>query len=377
MPKGSKRRHDKLELYSGVVIEVYMIVVNARFLTQELTGVQRFAEQISLALRELRDDIVFVSPGDIKNTKAAELLNVKVVGHRTGHQWEQRDLPKYLKANGNPLLINLGNTAPLWYKNKVVTHHDVTYKKFPQSYSRKFRLMYNLLIPIMLKNSRALLTVSEFSKKEITTAYGYNPKNTFVIANAVSDLFSRRSVESASNTDERFLLAVSSPNYHKNFHGLLAAFSAACQNTDVKLKIIGGKNKNFSGMDFSGNDENAMKNVEFLGRVTDEELVAIYQRALAFVFPSFYEGFGIPPLEAQACGCPVVSSNQASLPEVLADSALYFNPYKHQEMVDALNRIINDESLREQLKEKGYNNIGHYSWLESARKLENIITQLR
>ena len=73
-----------------------MIVVNARFLTQELTGVQRFAEQISLALRELRDDIVFVSPGDIKNTKAAESLNVKVVGHRTGHQWEQRDLPKYL-----------------------------------------------------------------------------------------------------------------------------------------------------------------------------------------------------------------------------------------------------------------------------------------
>src|SRR5690606_18481223 len=83
-------------------------------------------------------------------------------------------------------------------------------------------------------------------------------------------------------------------------------------------------------MNFFGKDENDMKNVEFLGRVTDDELVSIYQKALAFVFPSFYEGFGIPPLEAQACGCPVVSSNQASLPEVLADSAMYFDPYNNQ-----------------------------------------------
>ncbi|MGQ8773483.1 glycosyltransferase family 4 protein [Serratia sp. NA_112.1] len=352
-----------------------MVFINARFLTQELTGVQRFAEQISLALQEIRDDIVFISPGDIKNKKTADLLNVKVIGNRAGHQWEQRDLPVFLKNNGSPLLVNLGNTAPLWYKNKIVTHHDITYKKFPESYSRKFRLMYNLLIPVMLKNSRALLTVSEFSKKEITNAYNYDTQKTFVISNAVSEIFTRRETE-RQVVDEPFLLSVSSPNYHKNFHGLLAAFSVISKNSDIKLKIIGGKNKNFSGIDFSANGEIDMKNVEFLGRVTDEELVSIYQSALAFVFPSFYEGFGIPPLEAQACGCPVVSSNQASLPEVLAESALYFDPYNHKDMVNALDKIVHDEKLRDELKIAGYNNIPNYSWHESAKRLDDIINKL-
>ncbi|MEB6082078.1 glycosyltransferase family 4 protein [Serratia marcescens] len=352
-----------------------MIFVNARFLTQDLTGVQRFAEQISMALQTLRNDVVFVSPGDIKNKKVADLLNVKVVGKNSGHHWEQRDLPAFLKRNDNPLLVNLGNTAPLWYKNKIVTHHDVTYKKFPESYSRKFRLMYNLLIPVMLRNSRALLTVSEFSKKEITAAYRYNPEKTFVIYNAVSDIFKPASTNIKSD-EEKFLLAVSSPNYHKNFHGLLAAFSSVSKHSNVKLKIIGGANKNFAGMSFSGKDENDMKNVEFLGRVTDDELVSIYQKALAFVFPSFYEGFGIPPLEAQACGCPVVSSNQASLPEVLADSAMYFDPYNNQDMVNALENIIQNGEMREELKNKGYKNILNYSWVESARKLDGIINKL-
>ncbi|MVZ11248.1 glycosyltransferase, partial [Enterobacteriaceae bacterium 8376wG6] len=126
-----------------------------------------------------------------------------------------------------------------------------------------------------------------------------------------------------SDTERPYLLAVSSPNYHKNFHGLIAAFSKMANSQDVTLKIIGAANKNFADVGFSTKEAAANDNIQFLGRVSDQQLVELYSHARAFVFPSLYEGFGIPPLEAQACGCAVVSSNRASLPEVLLQSALY------------------------------------------------------
>ena len=144
-----------------------MLFVNARYLTQELTGVQRFAEQISLSLNDIRDDIIFLSPPGILRKDVAEQLQVKEIGSKSGHQWEQIELPRFLKNNDSGLLLNLGSTAPVFYNNQIVTHHDVTYKRYPESFSKKFRLFYGFLIPMMLKHSKKLLTVSEFSKKEI------------------------------------------------------------------------------------------------------------------------------------------------------------------------------------------------------------------
>ena len=150
-----------------------MLTVNSRFLTQNITGVQRFAIEISKQLKKLLNSkIQFVAPKNIIHKDLAEELDVKVIGYNTGHLWEQIDLPLYLSSIGKPLLLNLSNTAPLFYKNKIVTIHDVAFKRFPQTYSFKFRMFYNLLIPIILKNSKHILTVSEFSKNEINKIYG-------------------------------------------------------------------------------------------------------------------------------------------------------------------------------------------------------------
>nr|WP_315291472.1 glycosyltransferase family 1 protein [Serratia proteamaculans] len=349
-----------------------MIYINARFLTQDLTGVQRFAESVAIALTKIRSDLVFVSPDDIKRKDVADRLNVVVTGQRKGHYWEQVELPRYLKSNGTPLLVNLGNTAPVTYAKKISTLHDITYKKFPQSYSRKFRIVYDFLIPRVLNTSLALLTVSEFSKKEIANFYNYPLDRIQVIYNASSDIFKVNNTPSK----ELFFLAVSSNNHHKNFHGLISAYEKMSSVSNIKLKIIGGSNNSFSSSKVPSSGVMGSDRIEFLGRVSDEELVKLYSSALAFVFPSLYEGFGIPPLEAQACGCPVVSSRLASMPEVLQDSALFFNPMDEIEFIRALERISQESQLRKDLRQKGYKNIERFSWDLSAGKLNEIIKSL-
>ncbi|MFS7245328.1 glycosyltransferase family 4 protein [Rahnella inusitata] len=346
-----------------------MIYINGRFLTQNMTGVQRFAEEISLQIEHMRDDVILLVP-DVKAIKKQSLLkrfNIEEVPGLNGHLWEQITLPLYLLRKKSPLLINLGNTAPVFYSHQVVTHHDITYLKYPKSFPFSFRLLYRIISPLMIRNSKQVVTVSQFSRSEISSQYRCQEEKIKIIYNAVSDLFEPTKEVTSEPDKERYLLAVSSTNYHKNFHGLIDAFSDA--NLDIDLKIIGDSADVFSTLDLKRNHPR----IHFVGRVNDDELVKLYQHATAFVFPSFYEGFGIPPLEAQACGCPVISSNTASMPEVLGESVLYFNPESKREIINALSLIVSDVELRAQLVEKGFKNKERFSWGESASKLNDII----
>ena len=346
-----------------------MIYINGRFLTQNMTGVQRFAEEISLQIEYMRDDVILLVP-DVKAIKKQSLLkrfNIEEVPGLNGHLWEQITLPLYLLRRKSPLLINLGNTAPVFYSHQVVTHHDITYLKYPKSFPFSFRLLYRIISPLMIRNSKQVVTVSQFSRSEISSQYRCQEEKIKIIYNAVSDLFEPTKEVTSEPDKERYLLAVSSTNYHKNFHGLIDAFSDA--NLDIDLKIIGDSADVFSTLDLKRNHPR----IHFVGRVNDDELVKLYQYATAFVFPSFYEGFGIPPLEAQACGCPVISSNTASMPEVLGESVLYFNPESKREIINALSLIVSDVELRAQLVEKGFKNKERFSWGESASKLNDII----
>lgn len=349
-----------------------MLYINARFLAQDLTGVQRFAEQISLALNDIRDDVIFLVPKGVKRKEFLGKVNYEEVGERQGHLWEQFDLPTYLKKKGSPLLLNLCSTAPVFYRNQIVTHHDVTYKRYPKSFSRNFRLLYSILIPIMLKNSKKLITVSDFSREEISDLYRCPKDKIAVVYNAVSGEFSKK----PAGDKENYLLAVSSPNYHKNFHGMLEAFSTLNKDSGITLKIIGKSATTFAAQDFS-KLINGSGAIEFMGRVDDKQLIELYQNALAFVFPSFYEGFGIPPLEAQACGCPVIAAKAASMPEVLADSVLYFDPHNVDDIAVAMKRIIEDLSLRDDLIAKGDKNVTRFSWHGSAEKVNQIIREIQ
>lgn len=347
-----------------------MTYVNARFLTQPITGVQRYSFEISLQLRKLMPEIKFVAPHNIIQHEAAEELGVERMGKRNGHAWEQLDLPVYLRSKGSPLLVNLANTAPLLYGNKISTLHDIAFVRYPGNFSWKFRLAYQLATPRIIKTSKKTITVSEFSKQEICAVYKMPPGRVVVVPNAVSGAFHRQQ----GAASEPYLLAVSSLNQQKNFHGLIDAFGLL-KKTSHKLYIVGALNKNFADPELVKKIESDSR-IKLLGRVTDEQLVSLYSGAAAFIYPSFYEGFGLPPLEAQACGCPVICSNAASLPEVCGDSALYFLPHKISEMAEKIDFLLSQHDIAEELIVKGYKNIQRFSWAESARKLFDIIKEV-
>ncbi|QRY80249.1 glycosyltransferase family 4 protein [Pseudomonas sp. PDNC002] len=346
-----------------------MIVINARFLTQQLSGVQRFAEQISLSLARLRSDVHFVAPpGEILRPEIARQLNVEQIGRHGGHLWEQLDLPLWLARRGRPLLVSLCSTAPLAYSRQLATHHDITYVRHPESFSWKFRALYRLMIPVMLRRSLAQVTVSEFSRQEIASHYGIDAQRIHVIANAVSAEFCT-GLEPAVG-ERPYVLAVSSPATHKNFSRLIEAFGLL-GDLDVELRIVGAANRSFVDAQLQASGQG--DRVRWLGRIDDDQLIEQYRNAAAFVFPSLYEGFGIPPLEAQACGCPVVAASSASIPEVLGNSVLYFDPYDPQGMADAMRRVLSDAQLRDDLRRLGQENVLRYSWDISALRLSSLI----
>jgi len=353
-----------------------MIYINSRFFSQEITGVQRFAIELSQKLYEQRDDVVFLAPVNIKYNEITKRLNIKTVGKKSGHLWEQYDLPLYLKSIGSPLLINFCNTAPLFYKNKIITLHDVAYKRFPQSYSFKFRQAYNFIIPRLIASSRAVLTVSQFAKSELKHFFALPEERCHVIYNAASSLFHPGISESDADAAPKYFLAVASQQYHKNFEALISAFAHLPVQAGFKLKIVGSAHKNYQGVQNIIASSSLVNNVEFLGRVDDESLSELYRRAFAFVFPSFYEGFGIPPIEAQASGCPVIASSAAAIPEILADSVIYFDPLDRNSLVDALRLSIENQSQRQRYVEAGYKNAARFSWGNSASSLNRIIDNL-
>nr|VUD34089.1 Uncharacterised protein [Raoultella sp. NCTC 9187] len=145
-----------------------MIYINARFLTQNITGVQRFSYELCKELVKLRSDLVFLVPDKdkIKNSEAFDIFNILEIKLGKGHIWEQITLPLFLKTKGyGGMLINLCNTAPILYRNQIATHHDITYIRYPKSFSKKFVFFYKVISSFFLRNSKKIITVSEFPKK--------------------------------------------------------------------------------------------------------------------------------------------------------------------------------------------------------------------
>ncbi|OCK52653.1 hypothetical protein BA768_11075 [Chryseobacterium sp. CBo1] len=347
------------------------IVINARFLTQSITGVQRFAIEISRYLKkELGEDAVFVSPKNIIHSEIAEELNVKILGINRFHLWEQIDLPLFLLKNKSPLLLNLCNTAPLFYRNNIVTIHDIAFEIFPQAYSKEFLLLYKYLLPSIARSSKKIITVSNFSKSEIIRLYNISVDKIMVVNNAVNKSFC--AVQNEELKKEQYFLTVSSLNYRKNLKLVLNAFNILSQtDEEIRLYIVGDINgKSFSRYNLEEFKSNTK--ISFLGRLSDVRLMEYYTNTIAFIYPSLYEGFGIPPLEAQKCEAPVIVSDIPCFHEVFYDSVLYTNTENHYELKDKMN-LFRDENYRALYIKKGSQNHIKYSWEKSGSEVLKII----
>ncbi len=351
-----------------------IIYINARFLTQPITGVQRFAIEICKELQKVNENIVFVCPSNILHKDIAQLLNVKIIGYNKGHLWEKIDLPVYLRLHGNPLLINLGNTSPLFYSNQIVTIHDMAVFVNPSWFTKKFVLLYKFVYPLMVLNSKKVLTVSEFSKREIQKYLKVKSDKIEVIYNSVDHCIIPN--PNSPNEYGNYVLCVGSVEPRKNLKNLINAFRRASIPSDFKLVIVGGKNKLFNSLSLDNEADSELRNrVVFTGYVSDEKLSCLYQHAKVFVYPSLYEGFGIPPLEAMVYGCPTIVSNTSSLPEVCGLATLYIDPYQPQSIVTQIEHLLSNKDTRDKLVEDGYKQVLKYRWKESAMKLYKLLSK--
>lgn len=349
------------------------IYIAARFLTQPITGVQRYGIELSKAIKKLNTEynITFIAPQNIIHHEMAEFLNVKKIGNLKGQLWDQISLLKFLKSKGSPLIINFSNTLPVFYENKVVTIHDIIHLKYPVSDS--YRRYYEIVFPLMLTHSKHIITVSEFSKKEISSYFGIDESKISVVYSGVDEKFKPKKLEN----QERYILGVSSIAYHKNFIGVVEAF-LRLKTEGIKLYIVGGVNEKIFGKDSKKilNEIKSNDNIKFLGRVDDNKLIELYSNAICFVYPSLYEGFGIPPLEAQACGCPVILSDIPVFKEIYGDSAVYFNPLDPDDIANKIEEVLNDDNLGTSLTQKGFENAKKYTWENSAKSFFKVVDKV-
>jgi glycosyltransferase involved in cell wall biosynthesis len=352
------------------------IVVNALFLTQKITGLQRYAIEISKELKKFfKDEIKFVAPANIIHHELAEYLDVEVIGNFTGFLWEQIDLKSYLSRNNNPILLNMRNTAPLFHRKNIVILHDLIFMKNKKWFSKKFSYIYRFFAPILLKKALKIITVSDFSKQDIIKTFNINPNKIEVVYNAVSREFQEYADEDFENKYGDYILAVASfLSPRKNLCSIIKAFNSL-QVQDLKLVVVGAELKHFSDQNML-NEVKLSENIILAGHVEDKTLVNFYRKAKLMVFPSLYEGFGIPPIEAMSCGCPVIASNITSLPEVCADAAFYVDPYNIDDIADGMDKVLNNNDSRNELIQKGYQRQAEFSWENSAHKLIEIIENI-
>lgn len=352
------------------------LFINGKYLAQAITGVQRFASQVLEAVdAQLADGlwqsdhalVLLVPSSRVQPLPRLRRIEIREIPSGNLHAWEQIRLP--LAARGFPLL-NLAGSAPLLKTGQICTFHDTAVFDFPTAYSPAFRRWYRLLFSVQSRLSRRLLTVSEFSKGRLCRHLGVPPEKVGVVSNAADHMRDQFADESVLGklgvTSNGYLLAVGSSNPTKNFARLVEAFSGVA-GSEVRLVVVGGSNSAV----FAENNEAQRSDPRIVrtGRLTDTELKALYTHARAYVFPSVYEGFGLPPLEAMLCGCPVIASTAASIPEVCGPAAAYFDPFSVDAMRDTMTCALRDDAWLDGLRAAGRERAKRYTWHNAADDL--------
>jgi len=352
--------------------------INGRFLTQPATGVQRFALEILTSLDKLLNsenalkiNYICLIPSDtiMNSFPKWQNISIRACGFMHGNLWEQLELPFYSRKGR---LLDLCNIGPLFHFSQIVVIHDASVFAMPQAYSTTFKVKYKLIYFVLSRTAKMLITVSQFSKKELSHYLRIKEEKIAVISEGCEHILKAKMDESILDKfflrSKPYLLAVGSLSLHKNLNSLIEAMKLA-QDKLPNLVIAGGRFSKVFTQNNSSQDEGIIR----LGYVTDGQLRSLYENAVAFIFPSLYEGFGLPPLEAMICGCPVICSNRASIPEVCGDAALYFEPVNLADIRSRMEQLVDDLASQELLRQKGTLRAQNFTWERAARSLLTIL----
>lgn len=356
------------------------LTINGRFLTQPVTGVQRVGIEFCRALDSLLQDgefpglqveLVVPRNSELTTELALDQIRVRRHGRLQGHLWEQFELPR--AARGSHLLA-LGNTAPLstllFRPSSIsVMVHDLSYRYYPDAYTPQFRWLYELLVPFALKRASTVFTVSESERTAILSSYPRLHRPDRLIAVQNGSTFEPQADPPGRSSRRRRCLYVGSLTKRKNAQGLIEAAITLATHHEVEFAFIGSNGPRFEDVGIKIPAELEHR-VRFFGQVNDARtLLEEYSRAAVFVFPSFYEASPLPPTEAMACGCPVVTSAIPSLQERCGPAAIYCDPGDVESIVSSVLRVIEDPGLWSQMSAAGVDWSRRYSWTDQARHI--------
>ncbi|MBB4857392.1 glycosyltransferase involved in cell wall biosynthesis [Novosphingobium chloroacetimidivorans] len=354
------------------------IVINGRFLTQKLSGVQRYSREIVQAADRLihsehtrfggRQWRLLVPSGADPQFRL-QAIRIEQVGAGDGHLWEQRDLAV---ASRGARLVNLGNSGPLLHRDRLVVIHDAAVFRTPGNFGRRYRLMHKALGRALAATGR-IGTVSQFSRDELSQVLHLDPDRIVVINNGCDHFIGRdrdeRVLDALGVEPQRYFLFVGNHAPNKNLRFLLEAFSHIGR-AGAKLVVAGSLDRGVfgDGRAIGGED------VVLAPGLSDAKIAALYSHATAHVFPSVYEGFGIPPLEAMASGCPTIVSDIPVLREVCGDAASYFSLSDLDGLVSLLRQHWDFPQRGSAQRSAASERLERFTWERSARTLIEAVT---
>jgi glycosyltransferase involved in cell wall biosynthesis len=364
------------------------IGIDARTLSGRYTGDRTYWRNLIKALSRVDpvNEYVLYLRRSIPESDALALganFTTRVLTAASERIWSLLTFPQALRRDGIDLAHVQYTVPPLMPCPVVTTIHDVTFKLFPELFAAKDRLLLNFAMPGSLRRASHVLTVSENSRRDILRCYPFvAPENVTATLLAAEERFrpmaeekqdsARQLVKDRYGLSDPYLLAVGVLQPRKNLPMLARAFLSARRGGNLPHRLVVAGKRGW----LSAETETALAAggdaIVFTDYVPDADLPALYACADALAYPSLYEGFGLPPLEAMACGCPVIVSSTSSLPEVVGDAGLLLPPSDEPAWTNTIINILSDVGLRDDLRARGLRQAARFSWAETARKTRAV-----
>lgn len=358
------------------------IAIDIREATKEKAGKGYYTAHLVNELLKIdnKNTYILYSDQEIESFKDFSNARVKIIDKK-GLWWHFKVLWDAYKQHVDIFFAPTSFIIPAIHNPKkikvLMTIHDLVAFLFPEKHNRKAVFIERLCLKHALKKVAKVVAVSENTKKDVEKMFNIDKDLVSVIPLSASDVFQPLPKEdldlfkTENRITDKFILGVGTLEPRKNFETLVKAFAKISRELlNYKLLIVGKKGWYFDTIFETVRSEHVIEKVEFLGYIPERDLVKLYNLASVFVYPSLYEGFGIPPLDAMQSGCPVITSNVASLPEVVGDAAIMVDPNKISELAEAIKKVITNEELRKEMIHKGKLRVKKFSWKTNA---ENIL----